>query len=112
VKGPEPQAFLQVRARPGSFRTEILGTRGQALVVAVAAVPEKGRANEVLLAFLAEQLGVARRNLELVAGAAGRDKLIKVHGLDRRELGRRLAGPGGPDPQNPSVQKGKPFDHS
>ena len=47
----------------------------------VAAPPVEGAANQALVRVLAEELGVARRSVRLVAGAAGRQKLIVVEGL-------------------------------
>lgn len=85
-----PSVQLRVRARPGASRTEIAGYHNGALAVRVAAPPEKGRANRALLAFLAEALDLRPRDLEIVAGAAGRDKLVRVRGLDEAELARRL----------------------
>jgi uncharacterized protein YggU (UPF0235/DUF167 family) len=55
----------------------------------VAAPPVEGAANHALLRVLADELGVARRDVRLVAGAAGRTKLIVVDGLDPGEIGRR-----------------------
>jgi uncharacterized protein YggU (UPF0235/DUF167 family) len=60
--------------------------------VRVAARPERGRANDALLDFLAEVLGVSRSRLTLVAGASSRDKVVQVDGLTRADVERRLAG--------------------
>ena len=57
-----------------------------ALKVRVAAPPIQGAANQALLRVIADELGVARRSVRLVAGAAGRQKLVVVEGLDREQL--------------------------
>lgn len=90
TKNPDVATF-RVRARPGAQRTQIAGFFGEALAVRVAAPPEKGRANRVLLDFLADKLGVGRGSIELVAGPQSRDKLVRVHGLDAATLAGRLA---------------------
>jgi uncharacterized protein YggU (UPF0235/DUF167 family) len=41
-----------------------------------------GAANQALLRLLADELGVGRRSVRLVAGAAGRQKLIVVEGVE------------------------------
>jgi uncharacterized protein YggU (UPF0235/DUF167 family) len=41
-----------------------------------------GAANQSLLRLIAEELGVPRRSVRLVAGAAGRQKLVVVDGLE------------------------------
>lgn len=56
------------------------------LRVRVAAPPVEGAANQALLRFLANELGIARRSVRLVAGAAGRQKLIVVEDVDRETL--------------------------
>ena len=52
------------------------------LRVRVAAPAVEGAANQALVRLLADELGIARRDVRLVAGAAGRQKLIMVDGLD------------------------------
>ena len=51
------------------------------LRVRVTAPPIEGAANQALLRLLADELGVARRDVRLVAGAAGRQKLVVIDGL-------------------------------
>jgi len=60
------------------------------LVVAVAAPPEDGRANDAVAALLAESLGVRARDIGIVRGERSREKLIEVTGLEEPELRRRL----------------------
>ena len=52
----------------------------------VAAPPVEGAANQALLRLLADELGVARRAVRLVAGAAGRQKLVVVEGMTPGEI--------------------------
>ena len=63
-----------------------------ALKVRVAAPPVEGAANQAMLRFLAEELGVSRRSVRLVAGAAGRQKLVVVEGVSADELTERWPG--------------------
>ena len=49
----------------------------------VAAPAVDGAANQALLRLLAAELGVSRGAVRLVAGAAGRQKLVVVEGIDR-----------------------------
>jgi uncharacterized protein (TIGR00251 family) len=62
------------------------------LRVRVTAPPVEGAANQALIRFLADELGVARRDVRLVAGAAGRQKLIVVDGVEPDELTERWPG--------------------
>lgn len=84
-------ARLALRVRPGGRRDRITGVYGERLKVEVAAAPEKGKANEALRRLLASLLGVRREAVEIVAGAASQDKIVRVSGLGPEELRRRLA---------------------
>ena len=46
--------------------------------VRVTAAPEGGEANRAVIVLLAEAFGVAPSRIELVRGAASRDKLFRV----------------------------------
>lgn len=91
---PDPGAVLRVavRVRPGASRPAVggvyAGPLGPALVVAVNAPAVGGRATEATLRAVADALGVRRRDVRLVHGAAGRDKLVEVApsspGVERR----------------------------
>ena len=58
----------------------------------VAAPAVGGAANQSLIRLLSDELGVPRRAVRLVAGAAGRQKLIVVDGLEPDELVARYPG--------------------
>jgi uncharacterized protein (TIGR00251 family) len=82
---------LPVRAQPGARKAGVQGEQNGALKVAVTAPPEDGRANKALVEALAEALGVRRSQVELLAGATGRDKRFLVRGLTREELAAKVA---------------------
>lgn len=71
-----------VRVKPGAKRDVVGGrwdgTFGPALVVSVQAPAVGGRANEALRKTLAKALSVRARDLVVVQGERGRDKLIEV----------------------------------
>ncbi len=56
----------------------------------MAAVPERGRANEAVLRLLAETLGLPKSDVSLVSGHAGRDKVVELRGLGEAEVASRL----------------------
>ncbi|MCO5166106.1 MAG: DUF167 domain-containing protein [Planctomycetes bacterium] len=84
--------LLKVAARPGASRSAVQGVAGDALKVAVQAPPEKGKANDELVRFLARALGLRRAQVTLVRGEASRDKVVRVEGLEVEALRERLAG--------------------
>ena len=81
---------LAVHASPGAGRTQVVGRHGDALKVRVAAPPEKGRANEALVAVLAEAFGVAAKDVTLVSGEASRSKRFRLAGVEPPEFEERL----------------------
>ncbi len=70
----------------------MVGERGGRIVVSLTAPPVGGRGNQALRKLIAKRLGVARGRVEVVRGAASRDKLVRVSGLDRQALRSRLLG--------------------
>jgi uncharacterized protein len=81
---------LRLRVTPNARRSEVVGLHGEAIKVKVQAPAVEGKANEALLRFLAEQLGVPVRDLAIVGGEKSRDKLVAVTGLDAEQARERL----------------------
>jgi uncharacterized protein (TIGR00251 family) len=75
----EGKLSLPVRIVPRSPRTEWAGfLESGDWKIRVAAPPERGKANEELIRFLAEEFGVPRDAIEIVAGATSHNKLIRI----------------------------------
>ncbi len=74
---------LQVRLTPNASKDAIEAWRSASdgsvhLAVKVRAVPEKGRANAALTALLAKQLGLPKRDLDVIRGATSRLKTVRI----------------------------------
>ena len=82
---------IPVRVAPRAGRTGLDGVVEGALRVRLAAPPVEGAANRALVEFLADLLGVPKRDVAIVRGERGRQKLVRVRGLTPDELRRRLA---------------------
>ena len=67
---------------PGSSRDEIVGWLGDSLKLKVKAPPEKGRANEAVVALLAERLGIDASSIAVVSGQSSPAKVLEVDGMD------------------------------
>ena len=85
---PTSQGYLlRLTVSPGARRTEVVGLHGDRLKVRVAAAPEKGAANQELIAFLARALNLPKNAFRLL-GAASRSKTVTIHdcspGLEAR----------------------------
>lgn len=87
---------MAVHVVPRARRTEVAGRHGDAIKVRVAAPPADGAANAELIRYVAQRLGVARRSVEIAAGAASRDKVLAVDGLSADVIRARLTDAGRP----------------
>ncbi len=82
---------LPVRVTPRASRNEIVEILSDSTVkIRLTAPPVEGAANEELIKFLAEVLGIAKSKLEIVAGATGRDKLISILDMDSEEVHQKI----------------------
>ncbi len=69
---------------PKSSKNEISGLRKdilgqQRLIIRLKAVPEKGKANKALIAFMAKKMHIAKSSLILISGETSRQKNIKLN---------------------------------
>jgi hypothetical protein len=76
---------LSVRAQPGAKKTAITGIYGEGaaaqLKIAVHAPPLEGRANQALIAFLAETFAVPKNAIEVISGELSRSKVLLLKGV-------------------------------
>jgi hypothetical protein len=74
-----PEAvLLHVRVQPKARANAVKGWHGAALRVSVTAAPEDGKANRAVIDLLAETFDVAPSAINLVRGAASRDKWFRL----------------------------------
>ena len=81
---------IPISVAPRAGRTALDGVVEGALRVRLAAPPVEGAANRALVEFLADLLGVPKRDVAIVRGERGRQKLVRVRGLDADRVRRRL----------------------
>jgi uncharacterized protein (TIGR00251 family) len=62
------------------------------LKVRVMAPAVEGAANASLIRLLADELGIARRNVRIVAGGSSRQKLVVIEGVDTESIVARWPG--------------------
>jgi uncharacterized protein len=70
--------ILTLSVQPNARRTEVVGLHEGALRLKLAAPPIDGQANAALTAWLAKELGLAKRAVRLRRGAAARHKQVDV----------------------------------
>lgn len=81
---------LRLRVVPGAKRSAVVGRHGDAWKVRVSAPPEGGRANDAVIALVAEALEVPSGALEITVGRSSRDKVVELDGVGRAEAEARL----------------------
>lgn len=82
---------LVVRVQPGARAAGWMGRDADGTVKLKVREPAReGRANDAVEALVAEGLGVPRRAVRVVRGAAARIKWIEVDGLEPAALEARL----------------------
>jgi uncharacterized protein len=69
---------IQVKVTPRARQPGVATAADGTLVVKVRAPAEDGRANEAVIAALAEHFGVPRRAVRIVHGHTSRRKLVEV----------------------------------
>ena len=85
---------LAVRVHPGARRNGITGMHGDAVKIALTTPPVDGRANEALIAFLADALRLPKASITLVTGTTSRSKLLRITGRSVAEVQAMLPLPG------------------
>ena len=82
---------LAVRFTPRASRNVIVERLDDGTIkVRIASPPTDNEANDTLMQFLSEILGVPRSRLDIVAGVTGRDKLISIVDMDADTAHQRI----------------------
>ena len=85
---------LAVRAQPCAKKTAIVGVYDEGdtaqLKIVVQAPPIEGRANEALVAFLAETFSIPKRSVELLSGELSRSKVFLFTGVTIQQARSKL----------------------
>jgi uncharacterized protein len=82
---------LRVRIHPGARKNAITGVHDSALKISLTTPPVEGRANEALIAFLAESLRLPKSRVALVSGATSRSKTLRIAGKSAAEVHAALS---------------------
>lgn len=85
--------LLPVKVVPGASRTRYLGEWEGRARVAVAAPPEKGKANKAVVAFLADLLAMQTRDVTVIAGHTAPLKTLRIDRITAGDLRAALQTP-------------------
>jgi uncharacterized protein (TIGR00251 family) len=70
--------ILRLHIQPGARSTEAIGLHGDELKIKLAALPVDGKANTLLVRFLAKRFNVPQKHIALKRGAQSRHKIIEI----------------------------------
>jgi uncharacterized protein (TIGR00251 family) len=77
---------VSVRVHPGARKNGVSGVHGEVVKISLTTPPVDGRANEALIAFVAELLRLPRGRVNLVSGATSRSKVLRITGKSAAEV--------------------------
>jgi hypothetical protein len=81
---------IEIVARPGASRQRVVRLDPRGLVIALNSAPDKGKANDELIDFLARLLKLARGTIEIVRGQTSRRKTLRIGPCDPAAIAARL----------------------
>jgi len=86
----EEHATITVQVQPNASQNKITRFEQGVWYLRIAAPPIKGRANQELLKFLSDILGVIKSSLTIEKGMTTKRKLIAIQGLSQNQVTRQL----------------------
>ena len=78
---------ITVRVIPRSSKNSMVWER-DTLKVHITASPVAGAANEALIAFLAQRLNRQKRDIQIIHGLSGRQKIVEIAGITASDIAR------------------------
>ena len=77
---------LAVQVVPRARKNQVAGVEGDAIKIRLSVPPVEKKANDALIGFLADVVGVARAQIEIVMGHRARRKFVRVRGITSRQI--------------------------
>jgi uncharacterized protein len=81
---------ISVRVTPGAKKNSIAALKEGIWQIKVAAPPVEGKANQELIDYLSDVLGLRKSAISVLKGQTSRLKIISVAGLSSAEIESRL----------------------
>lgn len=91
-EGPDG-VLLLLHCLPNAPKTQVIGIHGEALKMKIHAPPVDGKANDEIVRFFADQLGIARNRVSIEAGGKSKGKKLRIQGLTWTEIKTKLSLP-------------------
>lgn len=81
---------LQLKVIPGTAKPAIVGWLDNQLKLRVNAPPEKGKANEAVIALLATVLDIPGNQIEITRGHTSQRKTVVISSLKQQEFTEKI----------------------
>jgi uncharacterized protein (TIGR00251 family) len=85
------QIRVEVYIQPRASTTGLAGTHDGLIKIRIAAPAVENAANLALIEFIARRLGIAKRCVRVVSGAASRRKMLEIDGVSTETVLATLA---------------------
>jgi uncharacterized protein (TIGR00251 family) len=82
---------IDILVQPRASRAKIGPMHDGRLKIAVTAPPVDGEANAAVIDLVARQLGIARGDVEVVAGASSRRKTLRIANATAQQIAELVA---------------------
>ncbi len=82
----EIKTRIVVHVQPNASQNQVQGFKDGVFYIRIAAPPVKGKANQELIKFLSDILGVSKSNLTIERGMTGKKKIIVISGLTQDQV--------------------------
>lgn len=82
----EKIGLVKLFVKPKSSTTFVEGKSGDRIIIKVASLPEKGKANKKLIEFLSFKLGLPKGNISIISGHKSNFKTVSARGITSEEL--------------------------
>jgi hypothetical protein len=73
--------IIKIKVEPRSSKAGIIGPYGDALKVKLTSPPVEGKANKELVAVLAQELKINKKDIEIVSGQSSKNKVVRITGI-------------------------------
>ncbi len=78
--------ILNIKVLPNASSNSIEGWENERLRIRIRGVPEKGKANDNLIAFLAKEFDISKSQIKILSGHTSRLKRIEIEGISEEQL--------------------------
>lgn len=82
--------ILSIKVTPNASQNKIEGWQEGILRIKIRSVPEKGKANAALIAYLADLFNIPKSAIKILSGATARIKRLEIEGLTKEEIDKLL----------------------